>query len=333
METTLGVGIKKAKKTFDDIKRKKYLRGSLGVGRIVEDYEKIICFVRKIDILRFKKESFSNSIESRKFFYNIELHGLKQNNEKPVFYIFKGIDFSDNVELRINNANVIFQDCTFNKCVNVRGSSMVTFRDCLFKFGVDVVGAIDVKFEHNTYTPDRMASEVFLNVYNAKKLTFLNDSFNCRSKDFPEYSSRFGFEINAEEVNVIDSKLDANNHNAYIYAKRMLIKESLLNVDELNIKADCLKFEDGLVVGKKRVFLDLKQADSVLSINAPKIFCNGLEFDSKIQKSSDVDRFVKAAVKRKQLEESLETINTMKQDENCNNDESQLVLKKVEKNI
>lgn len=114
---------KKAKLKVYNEARQLYLKKSIcNIGKIVEEEDKIICYVDQKSIDRYKG---NNPL------YKLRLNGMNQVTEgiketvenfrlnKPVYYIFDGIEFSTGLEITSLWSNVIFRNCTFDKNIGI----------------------------------------------------------------------------------------------------------------------------------------------------------------------------------------------------------------------
>ncbi len=151
----------------------------------------------------------------------IDFFGLN----KPVYYIFNGIDFNNTVEVFSPCANIIFKNCNFNLHIYINIGNEVTFENNKYKDAVS--DSINKKF---------------FSARSVNKLTFKNDNFtnSCKFKNFADPC--FGIKINnANEVNFINTKVDTEYPGTIdIKAKRTKMRKSEINSPEIYIDSQSI---------------------------------------------------------------------------------------------
>lgn len=273
--------------------RQIYLKESIcNIGRIVEQEDKIICYVDQKYIDRYKG---NNPI------YDLILTGMNQVTEgrketvekfrlnKPIYYVFDGIQFSTGLKITSLWSNVIFKNCTFDK-------------------NIGIILGDEITFENNKYTD-------FCNVYfygkcfftagGVKKLTFINDNFVNALKRHAD--AQFGMQIDANEVEFINTKVDAEYPATInIKAKRTKIEKSELKSNEVYIDSQSICFADSLLVAQNGVMIENINCDFSGNVQAPIIFYNGTDLANTTNETQIVNED-EAALKeaRKKLIEKL----------------------------
>ncbi len=257
---------KKAKLKVYNEARQLYLKKSIcNIGKIVEEEDKIICYVDQKSIDRYKG---NNPL------YKLRLNGMNQVTEgiketvenfrlnKPVYYIFDGIEFSTGLEITSLWSNVIFRNCTFDK-------------------NIGIIWGDEITFENNKYTDHcdvYFYGKCFLTADRVNKLTFINDNF-VNSYDFKKYGdARFGMQIDVKEIEFINTKVDAEYPATInIKAERTRIEKSELKANEVYVDSQSIDFADSSVIAQNGVMIVNANCDFVGKVQAPIVFYNGTD--------------------------------------------------------
>lgn len=271
---------KKAKlKTYNEA-RQVYLKKSIcNIGRIVEEEDKIICYVdqksidnykEKLSIYKFRLNGMNQVTEGIK--ETVENFGLN----KPVYYIFDSIEFSTGVEITSLWSNVIFRNCTFNENIGIIYGDKITFENNNYK------DLCDVYFYGNCFlTADRVS-----------KLTFINDNF-VNSLDLKYYSyfvPRFGMQIDAKEIEFINTKVDAEyNATINIKAERTKIENSELKANEVYVDSQSINVKDSSIIAQSGVMIENANRDFVGNVQAPIVFYNGIDLANSVRNTHKVN--------------------------------------------
>lgn len=269
---------KKIKMEIYNKARKAYLKKSIcNIGRIVEKDDKIICYVEQKAIDRYK---------GNKPFYELKLNGINQVTDgikeivenfrlnKPVYYIFDGIEFDSAVQITSLWANVTFRNCIFNK-------------------NIGIIWGDEIFFEHNKYIDycsNYFYGNCFLTADRINKLTFINDNF-VNSYHLKIYGDAyFGMQIDAKLVEFINTKVDAEYPaTVRIKAEKTRIENSLLNANEIYVDSESIEFTDSSIDAENGVMIENKNCDFIGDIDAPIIFYNGALLANKNNESIKVD--------------------------------------------
>ena len=189
------------------------------IGEIIEEEDKIICYVKQdmlaieciglIDVL-FIDGFFKDDENNRKYLNRLNL-------DKPIYYIFDGIYF-----------DWCFRFCSRGDCNNI-------FRNCTFRIGITITKATNVTFENNTYInhiePGYLIYTNFFSGKNIKKITFINENFI--KSDVGDYRSRFGMDIDADTVEMINTHIKCDGYgDLNICANKMIINNSDIDTDK-----------------------------------------------------------------------------------------------------
>lgn len=259
--------------------RKVYLKKSIcNIGRIVEKDDKIICYV---------EQKLLDSYKGNYPIYKLMLQGMNQVTDgiketvenfrlnKPVYYIFDGIEFKRALEFSSRWAHVIFRNCTFNK-------------------NIGIIWGEEVLFENNKYSDhcsNYFYGDCFLSVDRAKKITFINEQFinSYELKCYVE-PTKFGMKIDSQVVEFINSKIYAEYPaTVRIKAKKTRIENSLFNANEVYIDSESIEFTDSSMGAENGVMIENKNCDFIGNIDAPIIFYNGNLLANKNNESVKVD--------------------------------------------
>jgi len=223
---------------------KKYFTGHL--GKVVEEDEKIICYVKK------------SKIKRKNHIYSISCSGIKDKEtqlanayklNKPIFYVFDGLKFKKNkVFIKgDNNCEVIIKNCSF---------------------GLDLDVFIDGKcILDNTYI-----NTLFYSIISANNLVI-------KKIDAITYKTYIEFYAN-DKINVIDSNIGNKKKNV----KVSFIAANGLNITNSNIVGNEIECKSHRINSDKKSSLTaedkviLKTDDfNPMNITAPKIVLNGEE--------------------------------------------------------
>lgn len=183
----------------------------------------IVCIVNKNNKYKFKQTNF----------YHIYLSGLYDNilsdyslsdlnlQDKKIVYHISNFVFDEFVEIEAyNNADIIFNNCTFNDDIGIIKGDNVSFVKCKFKNDSDEI--------------------VFATSDNKRYINKIHLS-GC---DIDQNISMF---LSAGRVDIINSKIDnirtlvIDSFEAVIGASKLNIKESEFNCDKIIFKDSSIK--------------------------------------------------------------------------------------------
>ena len=261
-----------------NIARKAYLKKSIcNIGRIVEEDDKIICYVDQKSLDKYKGNYPIYKLMLHGM--NQVTHGIKETIEnfglnKPVYYIFDGIEFKNALEFSFSWANVIFRNCTFNK-------------------NIGIIWGEEILFENNKYSDHCSCyfyGDCFLSVDRIKKITFINEQF-INSYELKRYGNptQFGMKIDSQIVEFINSKIDAEYPATIkIKSKETKIENSVLSANEIYVDSESIEFTDSSITAQNGVMIENANCDFIGNIDAPIVFYNGADLASKNNKSNKV---------------------------------------------
>lgn len=258
----------KAKKKIYNEARSMYLKKSIcNIGRIVETDDKIICYVEQDALDKYK---------GNKPIYGINLKGMNQGVDKetveafglnkPVYYIFEGINFSSALRFSSTWCDVIFKNCTFDK-------------------NIGIIWGRDITFENNKYKDHcnvYFIGNCFLTANMVKKLTFINETF-VNGYELKQYGDQvFGMKINAREVEFIDSIIVCENTGGIkIDAVQTKLENSSFIGKDIDIKSTSIKSSDTTITGKESVIIENTNCDFDAKIESPIVFYNGIDLSNE----------------------------------------------------
>lgn len=258
----------KGKLKIYNMAREAYLKKAIcDIGRIIEEEDKIICYVDQKALDRHKKSIYRFHLNGM----NEVTDGIKETVQnfklnKPVYYIFESIKFKTAIEFSSFWAHVIFRNCTFDK-------------------NIGIIWAEDVVFENNKYLdhcPIYFYGNSFLTGDRIKKITFINEYFfnGYRLKRYGE-PANFGMNIDAELIEIINSKIEADNSATIsIRAKKTLITKSEINANEVYIDSESIDFTSSYITAKSGIIIENANCDFVGKVQAPTTFYNGVDLSN-----------------------------------------------------
>ena len=269
--------MKKIKEVIYNYKRRMLIKSFVtDIGEIIEEQDRLICMVSQdcLDKL-FDEVVYSLSLNGvtslEKDMYNkIFSYGLN----KPVYYIFDGINFDKTLEFYANS------------------NTYVIFRNCIFRHGVYVYWADDVTFENNSYYYDDVKysfGNTFLySLYNMvpmiNDLRFIND--NLVSLDLFYHPTKFGLYIYIDNLEIIDTKINLVNEESSFSIKAVNTKiiNSLIDVSEFYLDFDRsskIKASNGIIIDNFNGDLDIS------NIETPYLVYNGVEVNSCVNEEDN----------------------------------------------
>ncbi len=253
-------------KTYNNIARQNYLKSVVGkLGKIVEENDKIIIYVTQKLVAKNCQTSFKrlkcygmNTYveESRKLIEKYKLN-------KPVYFVFDGIVFADFTGLSSYFSNIIFKNCTF-------------------KNGLQVFNASNVTFENNkyiNYSDFFRFGNTFL-FGHIDELTIINDEF-VNSYDSIYGNTRFGINVSANKVNIINSNLCADSQGQIsISAQKISLVNSTITGPEVYLDSESIKSSDTILKSDNGIIIDNKNNDFTGDVQAPIVIYNDVDFNA-----------------------------------------------------
>ena len=276
----------------------KYLTGHL--GKVVEDDEKITCYVKR------------SKIKKNKYHYSIACFGIGDAQKKvakafklnkPICYVIDGIDSKKHrvYIFGYNNCEVIIKNCNFglDLCLHVNGKCTLDNTN-ITTFSYLSIGANELVIK-NMDSEQINAISCESNIYFGadNKIDVINSNIGSQKKDI-----NISF-IATNELNIFNSK---------IVGKEVECKSSTINADEKSS-----------LIATDNVNLQTDNFNSI-NINAPTIVLNGEETSNE-KKSVVLQKITEPlALKRLELVNLLKKVKTQ-----CEKINSEKVLKYQEK--
>ena len=258
-----------SKKIYDKL-RQEYLKYYISnIGRIVEEEDKIICYVDQKSLEKYKG---NNPI------YELKLYGMNQVTDgikeqvkklgldKPVYYIFDGINFNTAVKLVSRWATIVFKNCTFNK-------------------GINVLWCDNIVFENNKYIDWAniyFTSDIFMNINRVNELTFINEEFKNSYEYTKIYDTNFGMRLNAKRLNITNCIFgDATTTRINITSEETRLYNSNLKAKEIHLNSESIKSENSTFMASDGIEIDNQNSDFNSIVYAPIVFYNGIVLEGK----------------------------------------------------
>ena len=287
----------KFKKTIYNILRnyvKKYLTGNL--GKVVEDEEKITCYVEKNKI---KKEGYRYIISCRGIGKVEEQNKIAKayNLDKPICYVIDGFESKNNVNIYgSSNCEIIVRNCNFMFDVFISVDGKCILDNTVIQFFSNLSISADELIIKNTSLGqiDIITHKSNVRVNACKKVDVVNSNIGNRKQDI-----NVSF-IATNELNLVNSN---------IRGKEVLCESSKIVADK-----------NSSLIATNTVNLQTDNFSSI-NIDAPTIVLNGEEIENN-KKSVVLKETNPLALKR------LELVNLLKKVKiQCENINSKKVLK------
>lgn len=222
--------------------------------------------------------------------YGIPMHEkVKQKVEyyqldKPVYYIFDGIQFDFISFSSIFNCILVFKSCSFNNKLNF-------------------ICADKVVLENNTYNS-------WINKYNRdgsflrgeiKELILQNDNLINHFKDV-DNNQDFGIDIITDRLTIMNFTIAAlNEGQIYIKAKEANFMDSTLEAPEMYLDLDNIAYANSLLKSSQGIMIENKSWNCDLdmgfyNVDSPYVVYNGIEIVNKEneQQKQNKDNLVEA---------------------------------------
>ena len=231
------------------------------IGEIVEEEDRIICYVKQDLLINQCKYSADNILCIDGFLKDLK-HWIdylnKLNLNKPIYYIFDGIIFDWWLRFTsIGDCNIIFKNCTFRKGILIKKANNVSFENNKYYYSSNYFGFGD-----------------YFEVNNIKKLTFINENFI--NEAICMLPNRFGINIKADIVKIINSNIDCDRFgDMNIRANKLIVKDSNIDARRLKMSVNKLVYFNSNIKAKNEVYIDNKNKDYIGYINTPIVYYNG----------------------------------------------------------
>ncbi len=277
MENTNRIKRYISKKIYEKL-RQEYLKSSItNIGRIVEEKDRIICYVDQKSLEKYK---------GNKPIYELKLYGMNQVTDgikeqvkklgldKPVYYIFDGINFNTAVELVSWWSTIVFKNCTFNKGINVLWSNNIVFENNKY---------IDWA---NIY----FASDIFMNINRVNELTFINEEFKNSYEYTKIYDTNFGMRLNAKRLNITNCIFgDATTTRINITSEETRLYNSNLKAKEIHLNSESIKSEKSTFTATDGVEINNANCDFNGMVYSPIIFYNGMVLEDRNNNGQEIN--------------------------------------------
>lgn len=223
------------KRKLYEINRNKLLKNAISnVGKIVEEDDRIVCYVDQYVLEKMKN---NDSL------YKLHLHGFDHNSEtimdgvykyhldKPVFFVFDHITFTNALEVKAIWSSVEFRNCTFDEEINI-------------SYGKNII------FNNNKYF-DRSNlyhfGNCFLNIENVNKVIFFNDNFiNSYNNSNGQDKNDFGMKIAARTIIMSNTTVNTTG-NIKFNAANTKLRSTDINAGRVQIDSGSIDFAQSII--------------------------------------------------------------------------------------
>ena len=186
--------------------------------------------------------------------------------DKPVYYIFDGINFNTAVKLVSRWATIVFKNCTFNK-------------------GINVLWCDNIVFENNKYIDWAniyFTSDIFMNINRVNELTFINEEFKNSYEYTKIYDTNFGMRLNAKRLNITNCIFgDETTTRINITSEETRLYNSNLKAKEIHLNSESIKSENSTFMASDGVEIDNQNSDFNSIVYTPIVFYNGIVLEGK----------------------------------------------------
>lgn len=229
---------------------KKYLVGNL--GKVVEEDDKLICYVKK------------NKIKKEKYEYSIMCNGIEDKElaktyklDKPVYYVIEGINITDKKVYIYNYHN---EDCN------------ITIKNCNFEFGFGIQAKCDCTLDNNHIRA------FYLLMIDTKNLTIKNmDLTNEVALAGADLSIKLGATFNINLINANIGKEKERTKVSMIAYKNIELTNSTVNGKEVECESkDIITNDNSSLNGTDKVKI---KSDNIDRIN---ISSNTIVYNDKV---------------------------------------------------
>ncbi len=240
------------------------------IGTIKEEEDKIICHVNKKFLKGFTVNCSGMpwNLQSKQ---SVEYYKL----EKPVYYIFDGIEFMNVNFVSIFNAVMVFKNCTFNSRINFVGVNKVVLENNIY-----------ISTEKDKYRPGS-----FLNG-DIEELVIQNDNIKKHFKCLG-IETDFGVNIKAKRLTILDSTISAENEGQiYIKAQEANFMDSTLEASEMYLDLDTITYAESLLKSSQGIIIENKNCNCDIEmgfyhVDAPYVVYNGIEMINEEKKNQE----------------------------------------------
>lgn len=262
------------------IERKNFMKRWLtNIGTIQEEEDKIICHVSQKSLKRYIKSKG----------YTIWCYGMpphekvKQKVEyfkldKPVYYIFDGIEFNLVRFCSLFNSIMIFKNCTFNNSLHFSSATKVILEKNTYK----------------SWTKNTFRSGEFLSG-SVHELIIQNEHL-INSYEYSKKSRDFGVNITTDRLTIMSSTIcNENEGQINIKAKETYISDSIIESDELYLDLDNIAYANSLLKATKGIIIENKNENCDVEmgfyhVDSPYVVYNGMEVINQEKEEQEPDK-------------------------------------------
>jgi len=244
---------------------KKYLTNNL--GKVVEDNDKITCYVKK------------NKIEKKKYRYTIACFGIGEeqkkiarayNLDKPICYVIDGIELEQHKAyiLGYNDCEVIIKNCNFglDLCIHVNGKCTLDNTN-IVTFSYLSIGANELIIKNmNSEQIKVITSESDISFGANDRIEIIDSTIGTQNKNI-ELSFFATNELNIVNSNILgkevvchSSKINSNENSSLTARDRVTLKTN--DINSININSPVIVLNEEEITNEKKSIV-LKNAKSL----------------------------------------------------------------------
>lgn len=251
--------------------RKSYInRWIPNIGIIEEQEDKFFCYVSQ-NLLEKHIKRKGHTI----FCNGIPMHEKEQQKikyyhlDKPVYYIFDGIEL-DFINLSsIFNSTLVFKNCTFNSKIRFIQADKVVLENNTYKSWL----------KNSNRQGDFLSAEI-------QELIIQNDHLVNQLK-CADNSQDFGVNITTDRLTIMNSTITAENKGQiYIKSKEANFMDSTLEAPGMYLDLDTISYANSLLKSSKGIIIENENGNCDLEmgfykVDSPYVVYNGIEIINK----------------------------------------------------
>ena len=226
------------------------------LGKVVEESDKIICYVDKNKIGNKKKLIICSGINDHN---RVLANSYKLN--KQIIYIFENLKIKNKIIYGYDNCDIIIKNCKFNSELNLTNNG-----NCII---------------NDTYISSYNSLTLMANKINIKNSEIQNEFYSIHERlNISIYSN--------ERIDIIDSKIGKKDDNTIlsIRAKEAHILNSEFENSDINIKAPIFKSdENSKISGSNKISINSDKIE-ISKLNTPYLIINGEEITHSFDECS-----------------------------------------------
>lgn len=248
--------------------RAKFLKQVISnIGTIEEKEDCIICYV--------KQELLEKN--GKRVFYELHCNGMNTIYDKsrelvdyfklnkPVYYIFDGINFDTVVNISSLFANIIFKNCTFNIGIRCLFANSITFKNN----------------KYNCWTEFKDYGNAFL-YGKINNLRIEHEQF-INNPEFHNFDNNFGINVETNKISIVCSNIQAgNNGQINVKANETVLQYSKMIAPEIYLDSDSIFFGKSLLKAENGIIIENKNCEcntevGFYNVDSPYTVYNGAE--------------------------------------------------------